>query len=330
MNAPSTATPVDYEVVAARLRPHDRLVDATRARLEDAPVEVDHEVVADVVPAAARSGGRRRSRAASPAPRRRCSRWGSRCGARTPSAQRRRRARPRRGDPLRPARDERGSAAGPAPRRARALPAAAPRRVPRGRGSSAWRARPHAFAHVDQVHAHVAEGAARAAQLHGGACRPSTAGRPRSSSESAARRRAVCRGRRRAPTRSSRRRVGGSAARTWAERARESSTRGGRRCGRARWSLRCRAATRSSVGRAPVRWDGRARPARRRARARGRLRRLRRRAAATCGASGRPHQRTPTPARREGRAALARELTHARARAGLAGRLQRLLSRTMR
>ncbi len=41
------------DVVAACLGSHDRLVDPACARLEDASEAVDHEVVADVVPAAA-------------------------------------------------------------------------------------------------------------------------------------------------------------------------------------------------------------------------------------------------------------------------------------
>ena len=72
------------EVEAARVGADHGLVDPARARLQDAPVEVDDEVVADVVPAADVAVedvdradhrghlGRRRSRS------------GSRCGARTP------------------------------------------------------------------------------------------------------------------------------------------------------------------------------------------------------------------------------------------------------
>ena len=84
MNAPSTATPVEYDVVAARLRAHDRLVDAAGAGLEDAPEEVEHEVVADVVPAVhvAVEGVDRAQHRRHLA--RACSRSGSPCGARTP------------------------------------------------------------------------------------------------------------------------------------------------------------------------------------------------------------------------------------------------------
>ena len=164
------------QVVAARLRAHDGLIDASRAGLEDAPEEVDHEVVADVVPAVhiAMEGvdraQHRRHLAGAVAvgvlgvvherhPHRAIvggdPRTGDSPGPR-PASDDRRLARSRRKQGA-----ERGSAAACAS----------------GPASSASRRAPPPRAHVDELQAHAAERPARA-QLHRGASRPSTPDRP--------------------------------------------------------------------------------------------------------------------------------------------------------
>ena len=63
--------------------PHDGLVDAPGTGLEDAPEAVERRSCSRCRSSRGRSGGRRRSSAASPAPPRRSTRSGSRCGGRT-------------------------------------------------------------------------------------------------------------------------------------------------------------------------------------------------------------------------------------------------------